>query len=338
MGYADPLPTEASYAKSKKILAWWTDDHDDLLRKTIAEDEWIWYWSITDKICDITPATTIDDWREQDPLCEKYAWYNVIMYFAAARAKQLGLQRKIRKPIKKKCASCGEQFSEDSIPPSVVRHLKVNQIDVCLKCINGYFQRGKSTRRRSADQVKQWISRLVGDLQIIPPQSILTSLSVLTSMSTEERVKLLRLSAAKPSVQQVRRLFGTWLEALVEAGVLEDGSRETLRGTQCIANDGHVCLSFGEKTIDDFLSSRGVPHSKEPGYPGTAYRADFQIGDHLVEYFGLAGDEDYDRRAAEKKELAEQSDIPLISIYPDDLLSVKALERKLKPALNSVDP
>ena len=77
--------------------------------------------------------------------------------------------------------------------------------------------------------------------------------------------------------------------ALVQAGILEDGTRRMVRGTQCIAKDGHVYLSLGERTKVDLPHAHGIPHEKEPHYPESNYRADFAVGDVFIEFFGLAG-------------------------------------------------
>jgi hypothetical protein len=39
---------------------------------------------------------------------------------------------------------------------------------------------------------------------------------------------------------------------LIDAGVLSNGARKTARGTQSVAEDGHICLSLAEKTTDDY--------------------------------------------------------------------------------------
>src|SRR6266511_3542838 len=227
MSYADPLPTDPSYARNPNILKWWTDRHDQLLLEAIETDQWIWFWSITDKICEITPKDTIEKWKRTDPLCSSYAWYNILMYFAAARARHLGYQRRIREPETKTCALCNSPLREDSIPPSVIRHLRVDQIDVCLECINSYFRSDGQSRRSSRAEILSWIQNLVNELNIIPPQDILGSLTVLTHMSTEERSRLLRLANGKPSLHRVKIVFVSWLPALVQAGVLENDARET---------------------------------------------------------------------------------------------------------------
>jgi len=129
-------------------------------------------------------------------------------------------------------------------------------------------------------------------------------------------------------------VFGSWLNALIQAEILEDGTRRTSRGTQTLARDGHVCLSLGEKTIDDYLYERNVAHEKEPHYPEGNYRADFQIGDTFVEYFGLKGNPEYDQKTKLKQDLCKKHGIQLISIYPADLVSLKSLDKKLAPILN----
>ena len=85
----------------------------------------------------------------------------------------------------------------------------------------------------------------------VPPQGFLEGGLICWTRGTEERLALLRLLRVKPSLRRVKSVFGSWLKALIQAGVLEDGTRKTSRGIQSIAKDGHVCLSLGEKTIDD---------------------------------------------------------------------------------------
>jgi len=337
MSFSDPLPTEPNYADNPHILKWWTENHDSWILERIQEDHWIWYWSISDRICDMTPPEIIERWKKEDPICGKYAWYNVLMYFAVARAKRLGYLKYIRKPERKKCPVCNKVFSEDSVPPSVVRHLLINQIDICIDCIGGNFLQGTGNNNLSKDKILSWIIDLSEEMGIIPSQNLTESLSSLTPLSTEERVLLVKLAQRKPTISRVKSLFGSWLHALIEAGILQDGTRETSRGTQSIAKDGHVCLSLGEKTIDDFLFRLGIPHEKEPSYPEGNYRADFKIDDVLIEYFGLVGNENYDEKIELKKDIVKKNKITFVCIYPEDLLSERRLKEKLRPAILKLD-
>lgn len=266
------------------------------------------------------------------PICAKYAWYNVLMYFAAARAEQLGYTTSIRQPRDRTCAVCKKGFSEGSIPASVTRHLGIDWIDVCLECINGL---GQNSGRDdiSREGIIQYIQDLTNVLQAIPSQNFGETLSSLTHLTTEERAAVLKLNSGKPTIRRVKAIFGSWLKALIEAGVLEDGTRQTSRGVHSIAKDGHVCLSLGEKTIDDFLFLSGISHDKEPRYPEGNYRGDFRVGNTFIEYFGLTGDAEYDAKTKKQISICRKHGITLIAVYPQDLVSQKRLESKLLTSL-----
>jgi hypothetical protein len=159
------------------------------------------------------------------------------------------------------------------------------------------------------------------------------AVSFFYGLDDQERLNILKLFEKKPTTKRVKELFGSWLNALIQTGVLEDGTRRTSRGIQCIAKDGHVCFSLGEKTIDDFLYIHGITHSKEPRYPEGNFRADFIVNEIFIEYFGLRGNADYDKKTKRKQQLCKKWGITLISIYPKDLISTKKLEKKLCKAV-----
>jgi len=164
----------------------------------------------------------------------------------------------------------------------------------------------------------------------IPHQSFGTAMTDLHGMSTDQRAAVLRVLDHRPSPARIKQLFGPRLNVLVAAGILEDDVRRTQRGIQCLALDGHICLSLGEKTIDDFLHANGIPHEKEPGYPEGGYRGDFLVGEVLIECFGLAGNPEYDARTREKKRICELHGVTLISLFPSDLVNGAKLASKLK--------
>ena len=174
-----------------------------------------------------------------------------------------------------------------------------------------------------------YLRDLTETLQRVPPQGFGEGIGDLQGLSTQERLAILQVLRRKPTVRRVKELFGTWLEALIEAGVLEDGTRRTSRGTQCLAKDGHICLSLGEKTIDDFLYQEGLDHQIEPPYPEGNFRADFLVNGVLVEYFGLKGNPDYDAKTEMKRRICKKHGIKLISVYPSDLVSTRKLKAKL---------
>lgn len=323
--------TDPSYSLNPYILKWWTDSHDELLVRKIKEEQWSWSWKITDDILAITPKDVIDRWRNTDPICRKYAWYNVLMYFAKSHAERKGYTRSIRKPVWKLCPLCSNRFVEDSLPAPLVERLGINGLDFCSPCLSEALFQGSDTLTRH--EITEYIRDLSEFLQRIPPQGYGAGKDDLEELSYEERLELLKILQRKPTVQSVKNEFGSWLNALIEAQVLEDGTRPTARGTHCLAKDGHACLSLAEKTIDDFLFRNGVSHEKEYEYPEGNYRADFFVGGIYIEYFGLIGDPDYEARMKEKKSLCKRLDIPLISIYPKDIVNAKTLESKLSPLI-----
>jgi hypothetical protein len=156
----------------------------------------------------------------------------------------------------------------------------------------------------------------------------------LRRLDFEERLAVLQVLRRKPTLGHVKRLFGSWLKALIEAEILEDGTRRTSRGTQCLAKDGHICLSLGEKTIDDFLYQHSIAHDKEPRYPEGNFRGDFLADGIFIEYFGLKGDPDYDAKIRQKQRICKKHNIKLISIYPRDLVSPSRLKQKLLGGLS----
>lgn len=320
---------EPHYAKNQNILKWWNSTHDGLLATQISNWQWVWYWVITDEIVKITPSTTIESWKKSDPLCSKYAWYNILMNFATARAEQLGLTKSIRRPERKTCSLCNNTFVEDSLPMPLIETLGIDRLNFCAPCLRDTVLPGAGNESATEQEIISYLQDLASVIGRVPPQAFGDGLPVLLDLTDDERLALLKILKRKPTAKHVKSLFGSWLNALIQADLLEDGTRKTSRGIQSIAKDGHMCLSLGEKTIDDYLHSNGIYHEKEPRYPEGNYRGDFKAGDTFIEYFGLTGNPEYDAKTKEKIRLCKKHNITLIAIYPADLVSQKKLEDKL---------
>jgi hypothetical protein len=250
------------------------------------------------------------------------------MNFAAARAEQLGLTKFIRRPQKKICPLCNNSFIEDSLPMPIVIRLGIDRLDFCAPCLRDSILQGSGNDLTSEQDILKYLQALASTLGVYLLK-ILGGYEDLLDLTNDERLVLLKLLKEKPTAKRVKSAFGSWFNALIQAGVLEDGTRKTSRGIQSIARDGHVCLSLGEKTIDDYLHFHGIYHEKEPRYPEGNYRGDFKVGDAFIEYFGLTGDPEYDAKTKEKIRLCKKHNITLIAIYPEDLVSQKKLEDKL---------
>lgn len=324
------------YADNRYILKWWTPEHDKAIAKQIAKMRWVWYLNVVDEIIAITAPSKIKTWQRNDPLCSQYSWYNILMYFSVARAQRLGLTKVIKRAKWKTCPLCGQKFIESSLPlPCIERLGGFDQLDFCAPCLSRTVYQNTGNGRASKATIIKYLQDLTSIIGRVPPQDFGAGITDLHELNSEERVALLRLRMTRPSTKRIRSIYGSWLSALIQSGVLEDGTRRTSRGIQCVAKDGHVCLSLGEKTIDDFFYTRGVHHEKEPRYPEGNYRGDFKVGNVLIEYFGLVGNPEYDAKIREKTRICHEQKITLVAIFPEDLISQKKLENKLAPLVSS---
>ncbi len=317
------------YAQNQFILKWWTPAHDQLLAQQINENHWAWSWSIAVKIKEITDHSTIEKWKEEDPICSQYAWYNIMMYFAASRAEQIGLTSDIRKPLWKICPLCNKNFVEDSLPKPLIDRLGINHLDYCAPCLKDIILPGTGNNEAARQEIIDYLQSLANLLGRVPIQDFGVNMPDIHGVQENKRFEVFRLLQRKPTLHRVKCEFNSWLAALIDAGILEGGTRKTSRGIQTIAKDRHMCLSLGEKTIDDFLFDRGIRHEKEPRYPTGNFRADFLVDGTFIEYFGLAGNPDYDAKIKQKMRICSDFGISLISIYPSDLVNDKKLQKKL---------
>lgn len=323
------LVAPPSYAENPFILRWWSPAHDEALRQEITRHHWLWYWHASNAIVAVTPGSDLEEWKKTDPLCGQYAWYNILMYFAVARAQQLGLTTLARQPTWRTCAICTHEFREDSLSVPLVERLGIDHLDICGPCLKKVAYETSGNPKARKDEVLNYVRGLTEVLQSVPHSGFGDGKGELLDLTTEERVRVYRLLCTRPTPERVKRLFGAWLGALVAAGVLEGGARKTSRGIQSLARDGHACYSLGEKTIDDFLFRRGVAHEREPAYPEGAFRGDFKIRDVIIEYLGLAGDPAYDAKTKAKEEVCRRHGIRLILVLPADLATIGGLEDKL---------
>jgi hypothetical protein len=309
------------------ISKWWGEEHDNLIKLTIDEWQWNWYWEISKAIIAHTGEETIASFMSLDNLDNK------IMNFAITRAQNIGLTDLIREHKWKVCPLCQNEFIEDSLPHPLIKRLGIDQIEFCSPCLKDAVLQNAGSETKSKEEVLAYLMDLVTVLQRIPHQGYGEGMNDLKGLNYQERLNLLQVLQRKPSTSHVKKLFGTWLQALIDAGVLEDDVRRTSRGIQCIAKDGHICLSIGEKTIDDFLYAHGIVHEKEPYYPEGKYRADFEVDGIFIEYFGLTGNPEYDKKTKEKQRLCKKFGIKLISLFPNDLVSESRLDAKILKVL-----
>jgi hypothetical protein len=202
----------ASFADNDHILVWWLPEYDDALRELIAKWQWAWIWQIHDRLEQLIPETVIRAWRQSDPLCHEYAWYNVLWNFARARAKQLGLAA--RSPQQKTCPICGASFQESDLPSSVVDKVGVDGLNCCRSCFTqALMVRGSVTS--SNEDILAVLQSLRRALNRAPLGRDLEGRLDFQSLSNDSRLLVIRALRVKPTTARVKELFGSW-DAAVE--------------------------------------------------------------------------------------------------------------------------
>jgi hypothetical protein len=315
---------------NRNIDKWWSDKHDRLISELIAKHQWYWHFEIADAIDDITPKEILEALHRQN------VWYNKVMRYAETRTRELGLDKAIREARRKECPLCNNFFIETSLPPRFVTLMGgPDRIDFCTPCFRDSVYR--YTDRATPREILEYLKAFTNILGQIPSSNFEDRPDFLINLNYDQRVALLRIFKNRPSVKCVKNVFGSWLNALIKANILVDGTRETPRGTHTIAQDGNICLSLGEKTLCDYFYKHGISYKKEVKYPEANYKADFQVGDIFIEYFGLVGDSKYDTKIDDKQKMCQKHGIKLISLYPKDLISLNKLRKKLVEAgLNQI--
>ena len=143
---------------------------------------------------------------------------------------------------------------------------------------------------------------------------------------------LLKIGHSLPPDILIDIAYDGWVNVLNVAGYV-DAVLPSSRGFRSVANDGHACFSHGERLIDDWLHANDIDHTREPRYPETRFRGDFLVNGKVVEYFGLFGDTDYEKRMALKAAAAAAANIDVIAIYPADVADWKSSQKRIAAEL-----
>jgi hypothetical protein len=144
-----------------------------------------------------------------------------------------------------------------------------------------------------------------------------SSLRKLVPYDGKEPPYRIPLTARQPLIQALQAANGV---ILPETHVAADRpSSEEL-----LTLDGHKVRSRAEVMIDDWLYNRNISHAYDhvvARISGKELRCDFYIRDKdvYIEFWGLVGEPDYERRKREKLNFYRSKGLKLIEIYPKDL-------------------
>lgn len=230
----------------------------------------------------------------------------------------------------RKCLCCGNDFN-----PYLVKWYLTSKPSKLIKiCGNCYEEadilRKDKISKKTKEEMLTDLRNLVDALGFIPDQNLGKIRDIIDAIPEETEIEAITIMKNMHSFGQYKCIFGSYFKALVEAGILDEGTRSEGRGTRCIALDGHECHSLAEQYIDNWLFHNNIPHVREPIYPKTGFRADWKVGKYFIEYWGLKGQEDYDEKIDTKRKIAKNNNISLIEISHSDLPKINTILKKLK--------
>jgi hypothetical protein len=358
---ADGLRFDPGDAQDPNILAWWQPAHDDAIRECIRDFQWAWQFRVSRYVLSRVGDDVLRSWFAGD---KRLRWNSSknphssaieqmrsdvegqLNRFCWARGHEQGFVSAIVPDVWNECALCEEHFRLHSIPDNFLERLGVDQVDFCTPCFSAV---NIATRRRSDPDAEEkhlsksavcdYVKDLVAVIGRIPAANYGEGVYDFRGLSTAQRLGVFELLRdRKPSRAQINNACGSWFGALISSGVLEGDSQKMGRGIRSLASDGHICHSLGERTIDDLLSAAGIEHTREPGYPEGNFRADFQVGETLIEYFGLAGDPQYDEKTRVKREICTRHGVRLVCLFPQDVVDSAKLLGTLRLAASEREP
>jgi hypothetical protein len=321
----------SSSPKIELIRRIWDDSCDLILKEIIEKYAWDWedhlVKSLHDQLLPEKLHAMDEIFNDKLNLCR----------FCESRVEEFNM--KIRQPSLLVCEGCGIQFMDWSVDPRTAESVGY-KIHFCQHCYTIAFARftfgiGKPLLEIENNELAlNQLLQVATILKIVPNNHFLRDRS-LARISDEDQISLVKTLIDMPPYKLYVKAFGSWLNALILSEVLTDGTRRTSRGIQCIALDGHKCLSLVEKTIDDWFTEHNISHEKEPAYPyhphlnPSKMRADWKVQNILIEYAGLMNEPDYASKINVKEELSKESNLTLIILYPGDILNLELKLEKL---------
>jgi hypothetical protein len=195
-----PMPaTRTSFDGGQKL-------QDKMLADWITNDEWGWRPDFRQLIKGV-PTKEIEEFKNSDPKCKTWAWYNIIAGFAWARAAELGLilQRRGRW---RQCRICAKDFHDSSID---VRRQAPDNAAVCQPCLKANLFVAPSDDL-SREEIVEYVQNLSLLLKRVPPARYDFSRD-LRRFTTDELLAALELNRHRPTPECVTRVCGSWLQA-----------------------------------------------------------------------------------------------------------------------------
>ncbi len=223
---------------------------------------------------------------------------------------------------KRNCIICDAEYNLLDTPDWVYFSSNGNK-NCCFQC--------NIIEKPTKAALNKIIPRFVEECGFIPKTNTHPLEYSFSSRLTHDKwISLTKLYGEMGGIDHVKGKFGSWFKGMIDTKAIPNGVKLSPRGIWCLSDDGHQCHSIDEQIIDNWLYANNIQHSREPLYPKHETlnqhgkrRADWKVGEIFIEYFGLVGDIDYDKKMSEKIMLASINNIELIEIYPIDMNFLK---------------
>lgn len=307
-------------------------DLEPLVREAALIDGIRWPWLLPSVIVERAPAlqAVVQEFVSGDQIRITTVWGNLFLRISGHmkdRCDRSGIS--LPAPEPQVCCLCSRRFPPELLSPSWTRWFGESFCEVCAQFLFPPSDRSRTGDDSVADLALVTLCELLGGpvgarlQRDVPYRAI-------------DRAKKQAIAAAVAccgsAADYKRRYGGTWPAVLFALGIIKEPLRRG-RGTVCQAEDGHLCRSMLERTVDDFFSQAGIPHSPEPPWPhhpvlnaSGKRKADWLVSGQLyVEMAGMMSDSDYSAKMAEKVQLAEGLGLPLLVLTPEMLGSLDYL-------------
>lgn len=137
--------------------------------------------------------------------------------------------------------------------------------------------------------------------------------------------------ATKMSIQKIYRIFNNFNNFVILSGnVVNLGNRNFIK-----SKDGHICDSYEEKIIDDYLFELGKEHDVHQKYPDSSMYYDFKVNDIYIECTGYKRNktnkyhDKYVQTLEKKIKLCKELNVKLIIIENPSKISKEQLAEAL---------
>lgn len=318
-----------TFKDQERFESIWTAEGDAVADELADRYAFAWPWLIARSLSASAPITSkaiMEFAVSEDRPWHTYRDVPDIMFEHIAMWGSFHAVRKRRtwpEPGEAVCPTCGDTFWTGHLAHWTFR--RFGPARYCRSCCDQALigHRGPCTRETAITTLK----KLNAALGVIPAQNFNQPVFP-PDAADQNRDRWMEALLHMPSPDQIKHALGEkdWFGVLQTAGIVGEGWRPS-HGTWCRAEDGHLCRSLLEKSIDDWLSRHRIVHECEPHWPkrptlnpSGLKRADWLLDDgSFVECAGLMERSDYATKMEQKRELARLTGVRLHIITPADL-------------------